>query len=684
MPLTQETHVTSVEPILDKIKQDDPTLKKLTISLNKSDEIGIIQLTDALKTNTHLTSLRISGKESIGDEGARALAESLKQNRTINALEVSYSSITLKGAQALSEMLRENNTLVSFRLAGNSIGAEGMRYLADAIKANKTLTTFGFWDEDIGEEGALALADMLQDNSTLVYFFLQSNNLGKRGTKAITDALENNRTLTELLIRCNSIDDEAMDGIAGIIKNGVLTKLDLAQNKIGAKGEQKLGLALKTNRTLTYLYLNYNHNLYDMTEDMAIADALQFNQTLRHLFLGCTRLKIKQVEKLSFALTINSNLETLDLCMNDLSDEGAIALASTLLKNKSIATLLLDSRTIGVRGIKAFADVLKVNQSLSTLYLNNNSGGDEGICELAEALKLNNHLSRLRVSPCKFGESGAQALIDMLQINKTITDLSCDLYEFPKLKETIRLQASKNECEFFQQAQELYQQAEADLHEKRYAEAIEHLSNAITMRKKTYRGPDIELLTSRLSGAMRELSFREVMFDPMVRQAKIQAFKAKEKETNQLIKEKNRHLTLKIIPFLKEKLLQLQNDYATSPEKLVALQLVICDLEKRIAIFETDLIQERYATKMDSIVKAQSYIRGFFAQKEVKKRKEERTREVDIGMETIIPFLEIEKRFSHIEELKLAVSENRLHDAMQILRNREPKELEYEGLQLRY
>jgi Ran GTPase-activating protein (RanGAP) involved in mRNA processing and transport len=58
-------------------------------------------------------------------------------------LDLSYNSIGDDGAKALAEALKTNSTLTTLDLQNNSIGPDGAKALAEALKTNSTVTITG-------------------------------------------------------------------------------------------------------------------------------------------------------------------------------------------------------------------------------------------------------------------------------------------------------------------------------------------------------------------------------------------------------------------------------------------------------------------------------------------------------------------------------------------------------------
>ena len=74
-------------------------------------------------------------------------------------------------------MLKNHDTLIKLYLYYNEIGTEGAKVLAEALRENDTLTELLLFDNEIGDEGARALAKALEKNDTLTSLDLASNSV---------------------------------------------------------------------------------------------------------------------------------------------------------------------------------------------------------------------------------------------------------------------------------------------------------------------------------------------------------------------------------------------------------------------------------------------------------------------------------------------------------------------------
>merc|ERR1711990_503236 len=90
----------------------------------------------------------------IGADGAAYLSEALKNNTSIDTLDVQWNMIGKDGVLRIGDALEVNSTITRLDLSGNSIDDEGIATLADSMKLNKGVKTLMLEGNSIGIEGA--------------------------------------------------------------------------------------------------------------------------------------------------------------------------------------------------------------------------------------------------------------------------------------------------------------------------------------------------------------------------------------------------------------------------------------------------------------------------------------------------------------------------------------------------
>lgn len=232
----------------------------------------------------------------IGNEGAKSLLESLKDNEVLitslnlgaNGIcgiyeygdslygdgdgeyaddEYIYGEYTVVAIHALSERLKVNEVLNTLDLGTNGIGDEGVKCLSEALKINGVLTTLDLgWNSINDVDVSRQLIDIIWTHPSLSVFSnipfkqlkdvdsslteldLEGQVVGVPGAILLAKALKVNEVVTTLNLNWNKIRDEGAKSLSEALKgNRVLTFLNLSYNSIGVEGAKSISEALKVN-----------------------------------------------------------------------------------------------------------------------------------------------------------------------------------------------------------------------------------------------------------------------------------------------------------------------------------------------------------------------------------------------------------------------------------------------------
>ncbi|KAG2382381.1 hypothetical protein C9374_005583 [Naegleria lovaniensis] len=216
--------------------------------------------------------------------------------------------------------------------------------------------------------------------------------------------LKNNPNVLNLSILCEAL-----------AINKSITKLDISGCAIN--NLEPLAQVLQTNKTLSSI--NLSHNKIDDAQLIALCEALPSSGNLRLFELdlsynlisneGCT-VYVQKLADLHSVIYI----ETLHLCNNKLSDDGARAIAQTLPKlSPQLKRLDLGGNSIGNEGAAALSDaILKMNSksmTIKSVNLENNLIGFEGTSLLSKILE-KELLEELMFGGNRLGINGLQCL----------------------------------------------------------------------------------------------------------------------------------------------------------------------------------------------------------------------------------------------------------------------------------
>jgi hypothetical protein len=142
---------------------------------------GMIKtLADALsQTAPKIKELRFKDTK-MNDEMLIDLLKSVEHRPSLKVLDFGYNSITHVGANAIAEHLKKKGVgIETINLAVNSIGDEGAIAIANALRENQFVTTLILRSNKIGEAGVTKFSELLQTNNKIKELNLKYNTFEK-------------------------------------------------------------------------------------------------------------------------------------------------------------------------------------------------------------------------------------------------------------------------------------------------------------------------------------------------------------------------------------------------------------------------------------------------------------------------------------------------------------------------
>jgi Ran GTPase-activating protein (RanGAP) involved in mRNA processing and transport len=368
--------------------KDYKSLKHLDLSNNQICYSGFKDLSEALIGNDLLGYLNISGQgSSFGYQGGEYLANILKDNKSIQHLDISNLYLSDTGIEYITKALDGNEILVYLNLRENQISTNGIKFISGVLKANKSIKQLNLSKNSFGDYGIKDLSEAIVENSVLEIVNLSESNFSQNSGEHLGLILGKNKSIKELNLSQNNINYLAAKLIAeSLQKNGSLVNLDISKNKIDEAGEIFLGIALKENQTLQNLNISGNEVKAD-GGFVAFVHMAQHNKSLKILDVSENSIYDRGAETLSY---IMDHFVELYLDNNGIGVKGAEFLSNALKGNKSLKILSLnDNKNIQDNGMKFILEALKNNKTLNSLHIGNTGISNNSIKEFTELLKTN-------------------------------------------------------------------------------------------------------------------------------------------------------------------------------------------------------------------------------------------------------------------------------------------------------
>ena len=159
----------------------------------------------------------------LGDDGCVAACEALRNNRSINEVNLKGNNIHATGAAAISNLLKSNPIIESISLEWNRLGVldEGIQIIAGSIEQSASLSRIDLRNNSIGPSGAAILATALANNVSLKEVDLRWNSIGTQGGRALAEAMTKNSTIVKMELAGNRISDDSRDAIDAALRRNL-------------------------------------------------------------------------------------------------------------------------------------------------------------------------------------------------------------------------------------------------------------------------------------------------------------------------------------------------------------------------------------------------------------------------------------------------------------------------------
>jgi Ran GTPase-activating protein (RanGAP) involved in mRNA processing and transport len=258
------------------------SLEELSLCWNGINESTSDTLARRMPSLKNVKKIRLCGNP-LGGAGLGLLLEVGSLHR-ISQVDLCDCDIGNDGALRLAQFLSKPCTSIQrLTLKMNSIGENGAKFLADGLARNQSLVTLHMHCNEIDDEGVEALMTSLSmGSSALEELSLCANLISDIGTKAIARNLHTTR-LKRLYLNHNVIGDEGIEHLVhaldGSMKGNRLEELALCSNGLGNKSATALALALQSNQSLLILELSGNPRI-DRRGVSNFVKCLQVNKTL--------------------------------------------------------------------------------------------------------------------------------------------------------------------------------------------------------------------------------------------------------------------------------------------------------------------------------------------------------------------------------------------------------------------
>lgn len=173
-------------------------LKELFLCESQITKEGIQHIATLLETNTSLKVLSLESINFSREEDSKILAKGLRQNKTLEFLNLKNTGLNLESGKPLWQCLKENITLKILNLENNTIDYHSAIELGKVLKVNSSLEKLYLNSNQIGDDGIKELVEGMRANKGLTEIYLERNNITLKYLPQLIELLESNRRLTDI------------------------------------------------------------------------------------------------------------------------------------------------------------------------------------------------------------------------------------------------------------------------------------------------------------------------------------------------------------------------------------------------------------------------------------------------------------------------------------------------------
>ncbi|XP_064622942.1 leucine-rich repeat-containing protein 74A-like isoform X3 [Lineus longissimus] len=198
-------------------------------------------------------------------------------------LIMKFHGLGPQGTRAIAKILKDNITIERLNLEGNWMEADGAKAMAKMLEENISISDLVLRGNKLGSDGGYHMSKMLENNTTLKRIDLSGNDFEDRDAEYFADALEENKCLHELILSNNKFGEEAGELLGFAVgSNDILEHLDLSWNQIRGAGAVAVGKGLKM-----------GSNPVTTAGAIAIVAALNKNENSVLVFLDLTDIPVE-------------------------------------------------------------------------------------------------------------------------------------------------------------------------------------------------------------------------------------------------------------------------------------------------------------------------------------------------------------------------------------------------------
>ncbi|CAJ1957392.1 unnamed protein product [Cylindrotheca closterium] len=366
----------------------------------------------ALSQNENLTVLKL-GYNNLCDSGVTTLAAGIAVHRSLVLLDLGFNNVGDIGASALAHALQQaavrfnGGTVHTLYLAGNMIGEDGALALADFIRQGSRLSKLFMTGNRIGAGGVSAIAEsILEDEVQSANLEPSQHETSQHQLREVTRLRVGSCSgMQELFLGGTGMGMLGCNSVARLLETTACIRVisfpncDIGDDEIGA-----LASSIKANKSalpLQSLQLSFNNMTHKGLE--SLMNALWGSGSLRELKLDNNNIGDRGAHQLAAVLPTLKELKILDIGFNSIKATGLNVLMKVVADSNRLESLSISGNTVDVPAAKAVAYALAYNCSLEALFLVHCAINHEGQRHITAGIVSNARIALRKLTGFRIG-----------------------------------------------------------------------------------------------------------------------------------------------------------------------------------------------------------------------------------------------------------------------------------------
>ena len=391
--------------VIKQILLDKNRISRLDLTRNNLGDAGIDLLVKALVNSISLVSLNITNN-SLTYRGGNIIFNSFMNQQSIIDLNISSiegsnrNRITCLGLKDIVTYLTKNIFIEILNLSGNSIKSEGFILLCKGLKNNVSLQNLDISNNDIHEKGIKQGIEYI--NESKIYTKLQTINLSYNpilngGIIEITNNLRYFPNLKSINIAFCGIE---FKGFNCLLKTVQYIKRIEYLNVSGNKLKDNEFSSIKPYFcSFNIKYLNMAKCSLCDKSAYTLGECLAVNETLKSVNISGNEITDKGFKSYINLFKINICIEHFDCSNNFITDVSGKEFVNSLINNNSLKYINLFDNQLHDEIGNLFIEILDINKTLVHINLNYNRVQVKTMEELNKKLKINYDRQKINYIP---------------------------------------------------------------------------------------------------------------------------------------------------------------------------------------------------------------------------------------------------------------------------------------------